>query len=134
MTSSCIPCSSLDSSFLLSEEYVREALRTTLPLWTTASNEEGSTSISRHFATRNFQCALDCINKIGAIAERESHHPDIHLTNYREVRISLWTHKLGGITESDLTLARMLDAEVTIEYSQKWLTSNPEADAKSATT
>ena len=64
---------------------------------------------------------------MGAIAERESHHPDFHLTNYRDVEITLWTHKLGGITENDLKLAEMLDNEVKIEYSPKWLKAHPEA-------
>ena len=73
--------------------------------------------------------ALDCINEMGVIAEREGHHPDFHLTEYRNVKIVLFTHKLGGVTTNDLQLAKMLDAEVTVKYSPKWLQSHPEAEA-----
>lgn len=64
---------------------------------------------------------------MGAIAERESHHPDFHLTNYRNVDVQLYTHKLGGVTENDVQLAEILDKEVTIVYSPKWLEAHPEA-------
>ena len=114
----------MDPSFLLSTERVQQALDANLPLWTLTSNEKGQACISRKFTAKNFQCALDCVNAMGAIAEEESHHPDFHLTNYRDVEVILFTHKLGGITESDLKLAEKLD-KVEIVYSPKWLKSNP---------
>lgn len=90
--------------------------------------------LARAFTAKNFQSALDCINEMGAIAERESHHPNFHLTNYRDVAVEIWTHKLGGITENDITLAKLLDAEVKIDYSPKWLKENhmAKSTAKSA--
>lgn len=83
--------------------------------------------ISRSFTAKNFQSALDAINDIGQIAEREGHHPDIHLTSYREVEIVLTTHSLGGVTENDIALAKMLDEQVKIVYSPRWLKDNPDA-------
>jgi 4a-hydroxytetrahydrobiopterin dehydratase len=65
---------------------------------------------------------------MGSIAEREGHHPDFHLTNYRHVQVVLYTHKVEGITESDLTLARRFNDEVVIDYSPQWLKSNPIAN------
>ena len=82
--------------------------------------------ISRRFVARNFQSALDAINAMGAIAEAQNHHPDFHLTSYRNVRIDLYTHSIGGVTESDLILAELLD-EVSVDYSPKWLKEHPEA-------
>lgn len=67
---------------------------------------------------------------MGAIAEREGHHPDFHLTSYRDVEIVLFTHKVQGITANDLQLARMLDEEVNVVYSPKWLRENPEANKR----
>ena len=83
--------------------------------------------ISRKFTAKNFQCALDAINAMGDIAEREGHHPDFHLTSYREVEIVLYTRKLGGVTQNDLSLAKMLDCETEVVYSPKWLKEHPEA-------
>ena len=77
---------------------------------------------------KNFQAALNALNAFGAIAEQENHHPDFHLTEYRNVQIVLWTHSLGGVTESDLILAGLLD-QVPVVYSPKWLKEHPEAEA-----
>ena len=81
----------------------------------------------RNFTAKHFQAALDAINAMGAVAEAESHHPNFHLTNYRDVLVEIWTHKLGGVTENDLVLAQELDVRVRIEYSPKWLQAHPEA-------
>jgi 4a-hydroxytetrahydrobiopterin dehydratase len=64
---------------------------------------------------------------MGAIAEREGHHPDFHLTNYRDVTIEIFTHKLGGLTMNDFVLAKHLTDEVSVDYSPKWLKAHPEA-------
>ena len=82
--------------------------------------------ISKSLVAKTFQAALDALNEMGAIAEREGHHPDFHLTSYRNVQIDLFTHSLQGITENDLTLAELLD-QVPIEYSPKWLKEHPAA-------
>jgi len=129
--SSCVPYSTLDSSALLSMDQVRDELAATLPLWELiVKGDDGVSVLSRKFITKNFQCALDCVNAMGAIGEREGHHPDFHLTNYRCVEVVLYTHKLQGITDNDLRLARALDAEVAIEYSPQWLKNHPTADKK----
>jgi len=131
----CVPCSSMDSSFLLSDEQIHEVLSARLPLWRLSlTAPEGRKCISRKFTARNFQSALDCINSMGTIAERESHHPDFHITNYRDVEVVLFTHKLGGVTQSDLSLAKMLDDEVKVDYSPKWLKSYPEAESTASKT
>ena len=93
-----------------------------MPLW--SLNED---KLTRKYTAKNFQCAMDSLNEIGKIAERENHHPDLHLTSYRDVTIVLYTHSLGGLTQNDIAVARMIDAEVDIVYSPKWLKSHPEA-------
>ena len=70
---------------------------------------------------------MDALKDIGEIAERENHHPDLHLTSYREVEIVIYTHSVGGITENDLILAKMLDDEIKVVYGPKWLRENPDA-------
>jgi len=121
----CAPCSGLDESSLLTLEEVKKELES-LPLWC-LEERGGIPCLLRHYVCKNFQAALDSINAVGAIAERESHHPDLHLDKYREVEIVLWTHKLGGITTNDLKLAKVLDDEVEVSYSPKWLKEHPEA-------
>ena len=52
--------------------------------------------------------ALDYTNKVGAIAESEGHHPDVYL-GWGKVKLSIWTHKIDGLTESDFILAAKAD-------------------------
>ena len=56
----------------------------------------------------DFRSALDFVNKAGAIAEEEGHHPDL-LLSWGKVEAKIWTHKVNGLTESDFILAAKLD-------------------------
>ncbi|CAM9546391.1 unnamed protein product [Phaeothamnion confervicola] len=69
---------------------------------------------------------MDFLNKVAAVAEREGHHPDVHLTEYRNVKVVLWTHSMNGLTQNDFTLACLIDA-LPVAYSPKWLREQPEA-------
>jgi 4a-hydroxytetrahydrobiopterin dehydratase len=125
-TAKCVPCSSLDKSALSNRSQVERQIQESLPLWTLEENSQ-TLYLSRKFVAKNFASALESINQMGAIAEREGHHPDFHLTSYREVEVNMWTHTLNGITQNDIQLAEMLDKEVNVVYSPKWLKENPKA-------
>ncbi len=61
--------------------------------------------IYREFILQDFMAAIDLIDRIALIAENEKHHPDIHLTQYRNLRVGLTTHDVGGLSEKDFTVA-----------------------------
>jgi|SRR6516165_10866416 4a-hydroxytetrahydrobiopterin dehydratase len=65
--------------------------------------------ISRSWTMKNFMAGIDFFNKVAALAEDEGHHPDLHLEGYRQVRIVLWTHAVGGLTENDFILAAKIN-------------------------
>jgi 4a-hydroxytetrahydrobiopterin dehydratase len=52
--------------------------------------------------------ALAFVNHVGALAEAQNHHPDIFLA-WGRVRITIWTHKIDGLTESDFVFAAKCD-------------------------
>jgi 4a-hydroxytetrahydrobiopterin dehydratase len=56
----------------------------------------------------DFVTALDFVNRAGAIAEEQGHHPDLYLS-WGKVEVRIWTHKIDGLTESDFILAAKLD-------------------------
>jgi 4a-hydroxytetrahydrobiopterin dehydratase len=64
--------------------------------------------LEKEFKLRNFAEALAFTNKIGAIAEEQGHHPDIFLA-WGKVRVTIWTHKIDGLTRSDFVLAAKID-------------------------
>jgi 4a-hydroxytetrahydrobiopterin dehydratase len=64
--------------------------------------------IVRKYQFPDFRSALAFVNKVGALAEEQGHHPDIVLT-WGMVEITLWTHAVKGLTESDFILAAKID-------------------------
>src|SRR5205814_522583 len=78
-----------------------------------AAQVDGWQVVSEHhlvkqFAFPDFKTALDFVNKVGAIAEEEGHHPDLFLS-WGKVEVKTWTHKIDGLTESDFILAAKID-------------------------
>jgi 4a-hydroxytetrahydrobiopterin dehydratase len=65
--------------------------------------------LSKTFKFKDFVSALAFVNKIGATAEAQNHHPDIFLS-WGKVKVETWTHTAHGITEKDFTLARAVDS------------------------
>ncbi len=64
--------------------------------------------IERVFTFEDFAKALTFTNSVGAVAEAQGHHPEIHL-GWGRVAIEIWTHKINGLTESDFILAAKID-------------------------
>ena len=64
--------------------------------------------LTKTFKFKDFVTGLAYVNKVGAIAEEEGHHPDIYLA-WGQVRMDIWTHKVDGLTESDFIFAAKAD-------------------------
>ena len=64
--------------------------------------------IKRTFKFPDFVKALAFVNKVGEIAEKEGHHPDI-LLGWGKAEVTTWTHSVDGLTESDFILAAKVD-------------------------
>ncbi len=64
--------------------------------------------VKKSFKFPDFRAALAFVNKAGELAEEQGHHPDIYLA-WGKVEITIWTHKINGLTESDFILAAKLD-------------------------
>jgi 4a-hydroxytetrahydrobiopterin dehydratase len=64
--------------------------------------------LEKEFTFKDFLSALAFTNQIGRVAEEQGHHPDIYLA-WGKVRITLWTHKIDGLTESDFVLAAKIE-------------------------
>jgi 4a-hydroxytetrahydrobiopterin dehydratase len=64
--------------------------------------------LTRSFAFPDFRQALTFVNKVGELAESQGHHPDI-LLSWGKAKVTTWTHKINGLTESDFILAAKID-------------------------
>lgn len=70
-----------------------------------------TTSIRADFKTKNFLSAAQFILKVAKLADALDHHPDVHLTGYRNLAFDLTTHDANGLTEKDFTLAGQISRE-----------------------
>lgn len=65
--------------------------------------------LEKEYKFADFTNSLEFINKVGALAEEEGHHPDILLYSWNHVKITLFTHAIGGLSENDFILASKID-------------------------
>jgi 4a-hydroxytetrahydrobiopterin dehydratase len=98
---SCVPCRG-GVPPLRGQEL--EQLHKSVPNWTITNEHH----IHREFRFPDFKQALDFVNRVGDVAEAEGHHPNI-LLSWGMVEITLWTHKIDGLTESDFIIAAKID-------------------------
>src|SRR5262245_48451597 len=104
----CVPCEGGVPAVPRAEA---EALLKDLPGW--QLTEDGK-RIRREWVAKDFRTAIKFVNRVGALAEAEDHHPDLHLTGYRNLVIELSTHAIGGLSKNDFILAAKI-AEIPIE-------------------
>ena len=64
--------------------------------------------LEKRFKFKNFTEALAFTNKVGTIAENQGHHPEIAL-GWGKVILTVWTHKIEGLTESDFIFAAKVE-------------------------
>lgn len=64
--------------------------------------------IKKEFKFKDFKGSLDFVNKVGALAEEQQHHPNITII-YNKVNITLSTHAIGGLSENDFIMAAKID-------------------------
>ena len=73
--------------------------------------------LHRDYVFPDFASALDFVNQIGAIAEKEQHHPDITL-GWGKVKVDTFTHAIGGLSENDFILAAKIEAAAPADARQ----------------
>jgi 4a-hydroxytetrahydrobiopterin dehydratase len=83
-----------------------EPLKAQLPGWQVIDEHH----LEKTFTFPDFQTALSFVNRAGAVAEAEGHHPDLYLS-WGKVGVKIWTHKVNGLTESDFILAAKIERE-----------------------
>ena len=98
----CVPCEGGLSP--LSADQAKALLKD-VPGWELTN---GGKAIKRRFTFKDFQSALDFVNKAGEIAEAEGHHPDITF-GWGYAECMLWTHAIGGLHENDFIMASKIN-------------------------
>lgn len=102
-TKKCVPCEGGVPT--IPPDQAADYLKAT-PQW--SLDDEGK-AIFRKINCKHFVAAMELLNRVAELAESEQHHPDLHLTGYRKVRIELTTHAIGGLSENDFIVAAKID-------------------------
>lgn len=97
----CVPC---EGEIPVLKPAVSKEFQEQVPNWKIIKNHH----LFREFKFKNFKSALTFVNKVGAIAERENHHPNIDFT-WGKVNISIYTHAINGLHSNDFILASKID-------------------------
>jgi 4a-hydroxytetrahydrobiopterin dehydratase len=98
----CVPCKG-GTPPLKGEDL--ERLRRQVPEWEVVEKHH----LRRRFRFKNFRESLRFVTRVGELAEEQGHHPDIGF-GWGYADISVWTHKIDGLTESDFIFAAKVDA------------------------
>jgi 4a-hydroxytetrahydrobiopterin dehydratase len=85
------------------------ALKAELPDWDVIDEHH----LHKKFKFPDFLNALDFVNRAGAIAEEQGHHPDI-LLGWGKAEVTIFTHKINGLTESDFVLAAKINRSLPV--------------------
>lgn len=107
----CIPCEGIGRPLSKQEA---QSLLSQIEGWKMDSSGK---IISREWVMKNFSSAVEFIHSIAEVAESENHHPDVHLTNYRHLRVDLSTHALNGLSENDFIVAAKIN-ELFAEFKK----------------
>ncbi len=97
----CVPCRG-GVPPLKGQELAK--LQKEVPKWQVVDEHH----LTREFTFPDFRTALAFVNGVGELAEEQGHHPNILLT-WGRVELTLWTHKIDGLTESDFIMAAKID-------------------------
>lgn len=98
----CVPCEGTEDPF--GEEDIARFMPGLRERWDVVEGRK----IRHQFAFKTFPEAVAFVNKIAPFAEKEGHHPDIHMY-YNKVTIELWTHAIGGLSENDFIMASKIE-------------------------
>src|SRR3989344_8493668 len=101
----CVPCEDASIPKLSLEE--AKKLNEQVEGWN-LEEKNRHLQISKQFKFRDFKEALDFVNKVGAIAEDQGHHPNLYII-YNKVKVVLYTHVIAGLHENDFILAAKTD-------------------------
>ena len=73
---------------------------------------DDDTKMEREIEFKDFKSAIDFINRVGDVAEEEGHHPNIYLHSWNKVKITLYTHAIGGLSINDFVCAVKFDTQI----------------------
>lgn len=98
----CVPCR--EDTYPLARRDIKDLQKELGDGWKLVHDHH----LTKVYRFEDFAAALDFVNKVGALAEEQDHHPEITLS-WGKVRVDTFTHKIDGLTENDFIFAAKAD-------------------------
>ena len=98
----CVPCE--QGAKPLNSEEIESLKKEVGNEWQVVNNEK----IKKEYPFENFKRGMAFAQNVATIADKENHHPDLHI-HYKTVEVELSTHKIGGLSANDFILAAKID-------------------------
>ncbi|KAJ8546568.1 hypothetical protein K7X08_032642 [Anisodus acutangulus] len=105
-TKKCVPCNTKDLRPMTEE--AANQLMAQVSGWDLV-NDGDTLKLHRSWKVKTFTKGLEFFQEVANVAEAEGHHPDLHLVGWNNVKIDIWTHAVGGLTENDFILAAKIN-------------------------
>ncbi|XP_051133773.1 pterin-4-alpha-carbinolamine dehydratase 2, mitochondrial-like [Andrographis paniculata] len=102
----CVPCDTKELRPMTGE--AAKILIQQVPGWNLL-NEGGFQKLHRSWKVKTFVKGMEFLRLVADISEAEGHHPDLHLVEWNNIKIDIWTHAVGGLTENDFILAAKIN-------------------------
>ena len=106
----CVPCEGKVEAFDISEIHKYQKK---VDGWEVIKNKDNINFLEKKITFRNFLDSQDFVNKVGAISEKEGHHPDISF-GWGYAKINITTHAIEGLSENDFILAAKIDEIINV--------------------
>ncbi len=100
----CVPCEGGTEPLTIERE---DELLSAVPDWEILRVEPHQ--IVRELVFKNFREVLSFVHQVGGLAESEGHHPNLYLHDFKKLRLELYTHAIGGLSENDFIMAVKID-------------------------
>tara|TARA_B100001057_G_scaffold500045_1_gene613152 strand:+ start:1375 stop:1719 length:345 start_codon:yes stop_codon:yes gene_type:complete len=106
----CVPCEGKVAALDISEIHKYQKK---IDGWDVIKNENNIYLLEKKITFKNFLDSQDFVNKVGAISEKEGHHPDISF-GWGYAKINITTHAIEGLSENDFILAAKIDEIINV--------------------
>lgn len=100
----CVPCEGTEQPLSNEEE---DKYLSAVPNWNIDRENTHKISITKDLG--NFKSVLEMVQKIGALAEAEGHHPNLNLHDFKMLSVELYTHAINGLSMNDFIMATKID-------------------------
>ncbi|KAF7803204.1 pterin-4-alpha-carbinolamine dehydratase 2, mitochondrial-like isoform X4 [Senna tora] len=102
----CVPCNTKELRPMADD--AADVLMPQVDGWNLVK-EDGINKLRQSWKVKSFTKGLEFFKIVADLAEKEGHHPDLHLVGWNNVTIEIWTHAVGGLTENDFILAAKIN-------------------------